>query len=342
MERLNTGRRRRGLALLAMQVAVTSCATRESARGAQCADAEHGMFLACVEQGCSAQYSQSLAGSDECDVSGGGSVVSVEAGGGCAFSSEGTCFVVCECPEDKSVEVDVSLNLQEHVVVFGRELTARVEALEAAQAEDHAALVSQIDELADEVDAAVDEAADVSAAVDEVEADVAAVGSDVAALWEAVDRLEATISGMDGGSGLVVSRYTVDCSLVTLESANPEYSGPGGTGTGKSCVVVDDVAPGEHPLVQVIQDRDMLITEFVSGTGGSSLVSAIKEFEIGQYDGGYDYGGGTYRKVVGPGVQLRYDSVTEQIYTAPHIEFYSGTYLYHVVVVGSKEYFSPY
>lgn len=85
----------------------TACNSKQAIENAECSDAEQGMFLACIEAGCSAEYTQSLEGNDACSVEGSGSYVSVGAGGECGFSSSGSCYVVCDCPEGLSVTYEV-------------------------------------------------------------------------------------------------------------------------------------------------------------------------------------------------------------------------------------------
>lgn len=86
---------------------LTACNSKQTIENAECSDAEQGMFLACIEAGCSAEYTQSLEGNDACSVEGSGSYVSVGAGGECGFSSSGSCYVVCDCPEGLSVTYEV-------------------------------------------------------------------------------------------------------------------------------------------------------------------------------------------------------------------------------------------
>lgn len=84
-----------------------SCNSQKVVDDAQCTETEQDMFLTCVAAGCSASYEQDLSGEDQCDLEGGGSVVSVEAGGECAFTTSGSCYVVCDCPEGVSVNFEV-------------------------------------------------------------------------------------------------------------------------------------------------------------------------------------------------------------------------------------------
>lgn len=83
---------------------LSACNTQKVVENAQCSDLEQDMFLTCIAAGCSASYEQSINGTDACSLEGGGSVVSVEAGGSCAFTSSGSCFVICDCPEGVGLE----------------------------------------------------------------------------------------------------------------------------------------------------------------------------------------------------------------------------------------------
>lgn len=85
-----------------------ACVSEDVSNDAQCSTEEQDMFLTCIDAGCSASYTQNLSGQDACEVSGGGSVVSVEAGGECGFSSSGACYVVCSCPEGVGVQFDMN------------------------------------------------------------------------------------------------------------------------------------------------------------------------------------------------------------------------------------------
>jgi hypothetical protein len=88
-------------------IALTACNSKQVVEDAQCSEEEQGLFMACLTSGCSASYTQDLSGTDACAVEGGGSVVSVEAGGECGFTSSGSCYVVCDCPEGVGVEFEV-------------------------------------------------------------------------------------------------------------------------------------------------------------------------------------------------------------------------------------------
>jgi hypothetical protein len=92
---------------LALNIFFIACNSKQVVEDAQCSNEEQDMFMTCVAAGCSATYTQDLSGTDACTLEGGGSVVSVEAGGECGFTSSGSCYVVCDCPEGVGVEFDV-------------------------------------------------------------------------------------------------------------------------------------------------------------------------------------------------------------------------------------------
>jgi hypothetical protein len=87
---------------------VAGCNSKQVIEDAQCSDEEQGMFMACLSSGCSASYAQDLSGADSCSVEGGGTVVSVEAGGECGFTSSGSCYVLCDCPDGVGVEFNTA------------------------------------------------------------------------------------------------------------------------------------------------------------------------------------------------------------------------------------------
>jgi hypothetical protein len=89
-------------------LALVACGGEKPLDGAECSSAEQELFLACVEAGCSASYAEELGATDACAVDGGGSVIKVEAGASCGFTSSGACFVLCDCPAGVGLEVDVA------------------------------------------------------------------------------------------------------------------------------------------------------------------------------------------------------------------------------------------
>lgn len=86
----------------------TGCSSKDVLGGAECSSAEQGLFLACLSAECSAEYRQTLGAIDACELSGDGSVVRVSAGAECGFTSTGSCFVVCDCPDGEGVTFDIT------------------------------------------------------------------------------------------------------------------------------------------------------------------------------------------------------------------------------------------
>ena len=87
---------------------LSACNSKQVVDDAQCSDSEQGMFLTCISSGCSASYTQNLSGTDICSVEGSGTIVSVEAGGECGFTSSGSCYVICDCPDGIGVTFEVA------------------------------------------------------------------------------------------------------------------------------------------------------------------------------------------------------------------------------------------
>lgn len=94
--------------LIPLLAIIAGCNSKQVVEDAQCSDEEQGMFMACLSSGCSASYEQDLSGKDSCSVEGGGTVVSVEAGGECGFTSSGSCYVLCDCPDGVGVEFNTA------------------------------------------------------------------------------------------------------------------------------------------------------------------------------------------------------------------------------------------
>lgn len=88
-------------------LALAACNSRSVVKDAQCSVEEQSMFSECLSSGCSPSYSQDLSGADSCEYDASGSVVKVESGAECGFTSSGSCYVVCSCPEGSEVSFDV-------------------------------------------------------------------------------------------------------------------------------------------------------------------------------------------------------------------------------------------
>jgi hypothetical protein len=85
-----------------------SCKTSEVVTASECSEQEQNMFLTCVEAGCSASYEQDLSGKKTCDIDSEANLVSVKAGGECAFTTSGSCYVICSCPDGVSFHTELS------------------------------------------------------------------------------------------------------------------------------------------------------------------------------------------------------------------------------------------
>ena len=90
-----------------LSLALIACNSRSVVKDAQCSTEEQSMFSECLSSGCSPSYSQDLSGADSCEYDASGSVVKVESGAECGFTSSGSCYVVCSCPEGSEVSFDV-------------------------------------------------------------------------------------------------------------------------------------------------------------------------------------------------------------------------------------------
>lgn len=91
--------RKNKVTVLMLGFATYSCNSQDVSKDADCGGREQQLFMACLSAGCSATYRDALSGSDDCSLEGGGSIVSVEAGGECGFTSSGSCYVFCDCPD---------------------------------------------------------------------------------------------------------------------------------------------------------------------------------------------------------------------------------------------------
>ena len=344
------------------------------------------MFYACLEAGCSPSYQQELAGSDTCTVEGGGTMVSVEAGGSCAFSASGSCYVLCSCPEGTSVQADVdepripleNSEIQETEDRLGG-LEAALAQLQDKQAQDKQEIMdlfdsmqsendathaeqyaemerqklevseiqNQTDNLQDQIDSAQLSLEAMQQAITDLNAANIGLQDQINQQGDLITDLQAQIDALKATSGLVVSRYTVDCNSVNLTSLNDTFSyyscETWGCGTSvmynRACVLVDDVDSTDIPFVQVYQDNTMMFTDYKTAGGGT--FSWLSEFQAEEQDGSYQNAGNGDISF-GPAYQLRYDSTTKQIYTAGYYTSTTTSRNYNVVVYGSKAYVSGY
>ena len=102
---MNTTKNTKTFSFLSLTLA--ACNSHSVVKDAQCSTEEQSMFSECLSSGCSPSYSQDLSGADSCEYDSSGSVVKVESGAECSFTSSGSCYVVCACPEGSEVSFDV-------------------------------------------------------------------------------------------------------------------------------------------------------------------------------------------------------------------------------------------
>ena len=101
---MNTTKNTKTFSFLSLTLA--ACNSHSVVKDAQCSTEEQSMFSECLSSGCSPSYSQDLSGADSCEYDASGSVVKVESGAECGFTSSGTCYVVCACPDGSEVSFD--------------------------------------------------------------------------------------------------------------------------------------------------------------------------------------------------------------------------------------------
>lgn len=166
-----------------------ACSSKTIPEAAQCGDMEKGIFLSCLDTDCSASYQQSLAGTDACAVDGKTNTISIEAAGSCGFSSSGSCFVICDCPDDAVIKVDVEeladgdaedgldecltvdspewATLQADVAFLTAETTALISAVDTLNMQ-YGRLELDVEQVAVSVDTLETNANEVTAAIDEL------------------------------------------------------------------------------------------------------------------------------------------------------------------------------
>ena len=187
-----------------------ACSSKTIPEAAQCGEMEQDIFLSCLDAQCSASYQQSLAGTDACAVDGSTNTISVEASGSCGFSSSGSCFVICDCPEGAVLAVDVEEmddgddegddeSSVECLTVDSPEWTA-LQAEVTGLKSNVTDLTSQLDTLSmnvGRIDLNVD---NLSAAVDEH-------STDLESLHTQTDALDAAV----GDTPVVISSWQISC-----------------------------------------------------------------------------------------------------------------------------------
>jgi uncharacterized coiled-coil protein SlyX len=238
-----------------------ACVSEDVSNDAQCSTEEQDMFLTCIDAGCSASYTQNLSGQDACEVSGGGSVVSVEAGGECGFSSSGSCYVVCSCPEGVGIQFDMNVtspddtntpsvdlssiesaltNIENRVASAEgsiQEMLNSLQSMNADSDEKIASVNASIAEMNARLAALENTVTDQRTQIAEDKTTIATLYSnlsdaqnqisqlqtDVDALEVSVDSILDDIDELYNSIGLVVSEYTVDCNSNNIDSLNPDW-----------------------------------------------------------------------------------------------------------------------
>jgi len=380
---------------IALNIFFVACNSKQVVEDAQCSDAEQDMFMTCVSAGCSATYSQDLSGTDACAVEGSGSVVSVEAGGECGFTASGSCYVVCDCPEGVSVEMNIDTESQEvdpngeqtsevadaaislimekielleslinsltthsqmseekdqeiedTMSVIERRLESKIDAMVTLHNEEVNRLQSEIDSLRSDIqvlrDSSIQSQSDITRALSEIRAlDVRITDIENVQL-----DLSEDVLGLYDSVGLRISRYEVDCNMNNLAAAQHIPVGSSWI-ENRSCVLVENIDSDQMPVVSISQRNTSWGTEcsdYITRNGTYSCpYSWAYEFMVGSEDGALrNYTSEVY---LGPGSTLRYDSVTQTIYTAGHWKNSSTDLtpnIYIVTVIGNQTYTSPY
>jgi hypothetical protein len=385
-------------------LALAACNSKQVIDDAQCSEEEQDMFLTCIESGCSATYSQDLSGTDACAIEGGGSVVSVEAGGECGFTASGACYVICDCPEGVSISADISGesavsasetdSLSEIVFIITQNISdiesliadismsieelkqkdsstetkindmeylinEKISSIEESNRIEAELLRAQIDDLNTQIAGLNSQINSIRNNANNTDANVAALTNRVDIIENSVIEINDDIISLYDSVGLMISRYTVDCNKNNLGVYQDVVLGGSTLQNRHTCILVEDVDLTEMPTVSVFQDRISNTTEYVDCYNeymytGSPWVycnwyysMSFDEFKVGVFDGGHSPGSGQPDDTwLGPGPYIRYDSNGRYLYTSSHYGdpwTTTGTtpYIYHVTVIGTKEYYSP-
>jgi len=388
---------------IAFNIFFTACNSSQIVEDAQCSQQEQYMFLACIDAGCSASYEQDLAGKDSCNVDGGGTIISVEAGGECAFTASGSCYVVCDCPDGVSLSADLSqgnqLNIQDNSdslsdivmklvqdvykiessieqiytkieeinasnIVLNNEINeirsefyAQIGELDSDYSAQIDLLLSENSRLRGEIDRLNSEIVSLNSKNDSNKQDILDLSYRVLSIENSILSIDDEIESLYDSAGLRISRYTVDCNDNNLNSIQYVTVGTWTLRNTKSCIIVNDVDIDDMPIVSVKHVRRSLFSEYSNCYDDYYYTSnpwlycdtyyrnLFDEFKVGNLDGGYSPGSGqpddTY---MGPGIHIRYDEVERYIYTSSHYNHSVTTttpYIYHVTVIGNREYSSP-
>jgi hypothetical protein len=241
--------------LLTALATLAACEGQKAVEGAECSEAEQDLFLACVDAGCSASYTEDLGATDACAVDGGGSIITVEAGASCGFTSSGSCFVLCDCPEGVGVEVEVgqAQGDDEDLSTIESAVQAVEEAI-GALTEEQSSSGTEVAALAERL-AALEAAHAAEVAAREVEN--ATLRAELDAANEQLAEIDARTAGT-----VVVSEYTVRCTAISSEGV-VEFRRPynfqrwDGSTLSTGCIVAQ-IDPARRPyliLMDTLQDN---------------------------------------------------------------------------------------
>ena len=375
-------------------LALAACNSKQVIEDAQCSEKEQDMFLTCIESGCSATYSQDLSGTDACAIEGGGSVVSVEAGGECGFTASGACYVICDCPDGVAISADISGeanadsagtdSLSEIVFIITQNISdiealisdinirieelnskdnntdvkiddieylinERISSIEDSNRAEVDLLKAQIDALNSQVSGLNSQINTLRNRANDTDADIIALTNRIDVIDNSLIEINDDIIGLYDSVGLMISRYTVDCNKNNLGAYQNIVVGGFPVENKYACILVEDVT--EMPIVSVYQDRISNNTEHVDcynrylytgepWTYCSNYYSVSwQEFMLGRFDGGQSNSYGTW---LSPGANIRYEPTGRYLYTGSYYTTTDTTpYVYHVTVIGTKQYYSP-
>ncbi|MBL8618292.1 MAG: hypothetical protein JNM72_21945 [Deltaproteobacteria bacterium] len=249
---------------------LAACEGQKAVEGAECSEAEQDLFLACVDAGCSASYTEDLGATDACAVDGGGSIITVEAGASCGFTSSGSCFVLCDCPEGVGVEVEVGQSQGDD-----QDLSTIESAVQAVE-DAIGALTEEQSSSGTEVAALAERLAALEAAH---AAEVAAREAENAALRAELDAANEQLAEVDARTAgtLVVSEYEIYCTEDSGSVEGPtEWTRPyvfqylDGHTREEHCIVAQ-IDPDDRPYLIVIEVRSDNRLEYPPYSSADSL-----------------------------------------------------------------------
>lgn len=369
-----------------------ACNSRDVTKDGQCSTEEQNMFSECLSSGCSASYSQDLSGTDSCEFDASGSVVKVESGAECGFTSSGSCYVVCSCPNGVSAQfdvitetnqntsqenqvsevIDVTISLiMEKILLFESLINNLISASLISEEKDRE-IQNSIIELETEIDLRINnlliiqeqeilrleneisflrnKILELELSNQQIQDDTLQALSEIQTLDTRITNIENTqlafsedILHLYDSVGLQISRYEVDCNSNNLAAIQTFLIGTARY-QDRKCILVEGVDINNMPIISIAQNKTSWATDYF--LAGISYSSWLDEFKVGIYDGGYSPGSGmpddTY---LGPGSSFRYDSITQQIYTAGHYKTSSTNIIpdiYIITVIGNQIFTSPY